>query len=107
MEKICDFKINNKIYTIYDVDRIFGKSSYVGSSNYDNRNIYIEYGTPKQMLYTLKHELMHVWLYENGHTNQNGNEVFSYEDLCEYAALSNDSINRIVKKYLQNKNNML
>jgi len=59
------------------------------------------------MLYTLKHELMHVWLYENGHKNQNGNECFTYEELCEYAALSNDSINRIVKKYLQSKNAMI
>lgn len=59
------------------------------------------------MLLTLKHELMHVWLYENGHTNQKGDEIFSYEDLCEYVALSNDSINRIVNKYLQSKEKML
>ena len=52
------------------------------------------------MLLTLKHELMHVWLYENGHQNQDGKEVFSYEDLCEYTALANDSINRIVKIYM-------
>lgn len=57
------------------------------------------------MLDTLKHELMHVWLYENGHTNQNGDECFSYEDVCEYSALANDSINRIVKLYIDSKNN--
>lgn len=60
-------------------------------------------GYYKDMLLTLKHELMHVWLYENGHTNQDGQEIFDYEDLCEYTALSNDSINRIVKEYLTAK----
>lgn len=55
------------------------------------------------MLLTLKHELMHVWLYENGHTNQNGDEVFNYEDVCEYVALSNNSINRIVELYINSK----
>lgn len=55
------------------------------------------------MLDTLKHELVHVWLYENGHKNQSGREVFSYEDVCEIAALSNNFVNRIVEKYLQNK----
>lgn len=60
-------------------------------------------GAYKDMLLTLKHELMHVWLYENGHTNQNGDEIFSYEDVCELAALSNSSINRIVNLYLEEK----
>lgn len=46
---------------------------------------------------------MHVWLYENGHTNQNEDEVFNYEDMCELVALSNDSINRIVNLYLEEK----
>ena len=60
-------------------------------------------GSYKDMLLTLKHELMHVWLYENGHKNQNGNEIFNYEDVCELVALSNNSINRIVKEYLKAK----
>lgn len=102
MEEICKFIINNKIYTIYDVDKIEGKDTYVGQSNYDNRKIFIEEGTKKDMLLTLKHELMHVWLYENGHKNQNQDEVFDYEDMCELVALSNDSINRIVKLYINN-----
>ena len=107
MEKICEFIVNNKIYTIYDVDRIDGKNSYVGRSDYINTDIYIEKGTLEQMLITLKHELMHVWLYENGHKNQDGKEVFSYEDMCELTALSNNSINRIVNEYLQTKNIVL
>lgn len=103
MKKICSFKINNRIYTIYDVDKIEGLDSYVGRSDYISTDIYIEYNTFEQMLFTLKHELMHVWLYENGHKNQNGQEIFNYEDLCELVALSNSSINRIVKKYLEAK----
>ena len=103
MEEICSFTINNKVYTIYDVDKIEGLNSYVGRSDYITTDIYIEYNTPEQMLLTLKHELMHVWLYENGHTNQDGQEIFDYEDLCELTALSNNSINKIVNLYLNTK----
>lgn len=62
-------------------------------------NIYKE-----QMMLTLKHELMHVWLYENGHKNQDNQEIFDYEELCELVALSNNSINRIVNLYINSKN---
>ena len=103
MEEICQFIINNHIYTIYDVDKIEEKNNYVGRSHYDDRTIYIEKGAKKDMLLTLKHELMHVWLYENGHKNQDGKEVFDYEDMCELVALSNNSINRITKLYLESK----
>jgi hypothetical protein len=75
------------------------RKSIVGRSAYDDRTIYVEYSTPYQMMLTLKHELMHVWLYEHGHTNQDGKEVFGYEDVCELTALSNDFINKIVKEY--------
>jgi len=103
MQEICEFKINDNVYKIYDVDKIEGKKNYIGSSNYENNEIFIEKGTPEQMLITLKHELMHVWLYENGHKNQTGDEVFNYEDMCELTALSNNSINRIVDLYLSSK----
>ena len=103
MEEICSFVINNHIYTIYNVDKIEGKENYVGRSHYEDRTIYVEKGNFKDMMLTLKHELMHVWLYENGHTNQNNDETFGYEDVCELVALSNDSINRIVDLYLKEK----
>ena len=103
MEEICQFVINKHIYTIYDVDKITGKENYVGRSHYEEKTIYIEKGNFKDMLLTLKHELMHVFLYENGHTNQNNDETFGYEDVCELVALSNDSINRIVNLYLDEK----
>lgn len=103
MRKICSFIINDRLYTIYDVDRISGKTSYVGQTQYDTGVVYIESATDEEMLLTLKHELMHIWLYENGHKNQDNNEMFSYEELCEYVALSNNFINRIVNKYLKSK----
>lgn len=102
MEEICKFKINNHIYTIYNVDRITGKEDYVGRSHYDDKTLYVEKGNFKDMLLTLKHELMHIWLFENGHTNQNNDEIFGYEDVCELVALSNDSINKITNLYLEN-----
>ena len=97
--EVCSFEINGRVYTIYNVDKIEGKEARVGEAAYEDASIYIEYGEPEEMLETLKHELMHVWLYENGHKNQDGKEVFSYEDLCEYAALSNTSINKVVELY--------
>ena len=57
--------------------------------------------TPEQMLFTLKHELAHVWLYENGHIYQDEEKRFTYEDMCEYIALSNNSINNVVDLYLK------
>ena len=51
------------------------------------------------MLLTLKHELMHVWLYEHGHWSQTEKCNFNYEELCELVALSNDFINKIVNEY--------
>lgn len=103
MYEICSFYINNKKYTIYDVEKIKGKKSYVGQSQYDNGKIFIEIGDYDNMILTLKHELMHVWLYENGHKNQNEDEIFDYEDVCELVALSNNSINKIVKEYCNSK----
>lgn len=86
----------------YSQDADTGGENYVGRSHYDDKTIYVEKGNFKDMLLTLKHELMHVWLFENGHTNQNNDEVFGYEDVCELVALSNNSINRITKLYLDN-----
>lgn len=107
MKKICEFEINGNRYSIYDVNKIEGRNTIVGRSDYNELTIFVEKGSLEQMLLTLKHELMHVWLYENGHTNQNNDETFGYEDVCELVALSNDSINRIVKEYLHNKKLLL
>lgn len=105
MQEICSFVINNRIYTIYDVDRIKGKKNYTGRSDYNDKTIFIEKADYDTMLIILKHELMHVWLYENGYENQTKECNFNFEQLCELVALSNDSINKIVQLYLDNKYN--
>ena len=42
MKKICEFIINDKVYSIYDVDKIDGKENYVGRSHYEDKTLYIE-----------------------------------------------------------------
>lgn len=101
MEEICSFTINNRIYTIFNVDKIEGKNSYVGQTDYLSTDILIEKGNFKDMLLTLKHELMHVWLYENGHINQTRRCTFDYEQVCELVAVSNNSINKVVNLYIE------
>ena len=102
MKKICSFEINNRIYTIFDVDRIFGKSTYVGQTDYDTREVYIEDNSYQEKLITLKHELVHVWLYENGYEYQGKDLCFCVEDVCEIVAYSNNFINSIIEKYIRN-----
>lgn len=102
MTKILDFTYRGKPYTVYDVDKIEGKDSYIGETNYDNGRILIEKGSRQEMLDTLKHELAHVWLYENGHPYQAGG-CFTYEDMCEYIAFSNNFVYEISQRYLDAK----
>lgn len=98
-EFICNFEINDKIYRIYNVDKIEGKKTFVGETNYDNRTVFIESGKYENMILTLIHELTHVWLYEIGHKTQD-NGCFSYEDVCEIVAYSKNFIDKIVNKYI-------
>ena len=102
MKEIIKFTINNKVYTIYDVEKIEGRNSYVGETQYKEGIILIEEGTKPHMIDTLGHELAHVWLYENGHPYQAGG-CFTYEDLCEYISFSNNSIHEITQEYLKAK----
>ena len=102
MKKICHFKINNRIYTIYNVNKIEGKSTYVGQTDYNTRHIYIENNSYYQKIITLKHELVHVWLYENGYKYQGKDLCFSVEDVCEIVAYSNYFINYVISKYIEN-----
>ena len=98
MQYICNFEINNRIYNIYNVDRIQGKKTFVGQTDYQTGEILIEKGKYENMLLTLKHELLHVWLYEKGYKNQQDG-CFSFEDICEICAYSNDFVNRVIKEY--------
>lgn len=54
------------------------------------------------LIKTLKHELVHVWLYEYGHA-QNDDKKYDYEDICEIVASSNDFINEVIEQYENNK----
>lgn len=102
MEEIMKFKINGKTYTIYDTDEIEGKDSYIGETRYEKGIVLIEKGSMKEMLDTVRHELAHIWLYENGHPYQAGG-CFTYEDMCEYISFSNESVYNITREYMEKK----
>ena len=99
------FKINNTEWNIKIVDEAtinneMKQDGTLGVTIYKTQGILL---LEKQanIIKTLKHELMHVWLYEYGH-NQNDDKTFTYEDVCEVVASSNDFINEIVEQYNQN-----
>lgn len=99
------FKINNTEWNIKNVDEAtinneMKQDDTLGVTIYKTQEILL---LEKQanIIKTLKHELMHVWLYEYGH-NQNNEKTFTYEDVCEIVASSNDFINEIVEQYKQN-----
>lgn len=98
------FKINGNIWKVLtisntQIDNIEGNNgeNFIhGSTRYGLNKIFINKETPEP-LRTLKHELMHVWLYEYGHRADE--KQFNEEDICEIVASSNDFINEIVNKY--------
>lgn len=94
----CGFAINERFYKIYDVDKIQGKLTYVGVTDYENATIFIEKSEMEDMIKTLVHEVMHVWMYENGYENQEGG-CFSYEDVCEFAAQAYELVQEVVEHY--------
>ena len=69
----------------------------VGLSKYREQEILIE-RSQKNIIKTLKHELMHVWLYEYGH-NQEEDVKYGVEEICEIVASSNKFINEIIDKF--------
>lgn len=99
------FKINNIDWTIENVDEATINNEMkcegtLGVTIYRSQKIML-LKNQANIIKTLKHELTHVWLYEYGH-NQNDDKIFSYEDVCEIVASSNDFINEIVEQYKQN-----
>ena len=87
-----------KYYKVYVVNRIKGKKSYIGETNYETRTIKIEKGSYSEMVDTLRHELMHIWLYELGYKEQNGG-CFTYEQVCEMSAMSNEFIFKETERF--------
>lgn len=92
------FKCNNTEYEIKEVACIEDEIETVGLTRYQEKIIYLKKLDKDFMIRTLKHELVHVWLYEYGH-NQDEKE-FNNEDVCEIVACSNDFINEVVVMYL-------
>lgn len=96
------FKINNTEWTIKEVTEAEinneMKNDYtMGVTIYKTQEILL-LKDQANIIKTLKHELMHVWLYEYGHA-QNDDKKYDYEDICEIVASSNDFINNIVEQY--------
>lgn len=96
------FKINNTEWTIEEVDEAtinneMKSDGTLGVTIYKTQTIML-LKDQANIIKTLKHELTHAWLYEYGH-NQNEDKTFTYEDVCEVVASSNDFINEIVEQY--------
>ena len=90
------FKINNTEYEIVEKEKLENEED-VGYTEYQSKRILLKKLDKDFMIKTLKHELMHVWLYEYGH-NQ-ADRIFNNEDVCEIVASSNDFINEVVDEY--------
>lgn len=97
------FRINNTEWTIKEVDGAninneTKQDGTLGVTIYKTQEILL-LEDQANIVKTLKHELMHVWLYEYGHA-QDENTTYGYEDICEIVASCNDFINQIVNQYL-------
>lgn len=100
------FEINNTEWEIKEVDEATMNNEMknvftLGVTIYRIQEILL-LKDQANIIKTLKHELMHVWLYEYGHA-QNDETKYNYEDVCEIVASSNDFINKIVEKFKYNK----
>ncbi len=103
-----EFEINNTTWIIEKVDEAtinneMKNDGTLGVTIFKNQKIML-LKDQANIIKTLKHELTHVWLYEYGH-NQNDEKTFSYEDVCEIVASSNDFINEIIQKYESKQKN--
>lgn len=97
------FEINNNVWEIKEISNAEMQNKYDldgfthGITIYSENIIYINQDTANKTR-TLKHELVHVWLWEYGHNQEE--KIFNNEDVCEIVACSNDFINSVVSKYL-------
>ena len=87
IKKVTEAEINNEMKNDYTMGVTIYKTQEILLLK-DQANI----------IKTLKHELVHVWLYEYGHA-QDDNTTYDYEDICEIVASSNDFINEVVNEY--------
>ena len=96
------FKINNTEWNIKVVDEAtinneMKQDGTLGVTIYKTQEILL-LENQANIIKTLKHELMHVWLYEYGHA-QDDNTTYGYEDICEIVASSNEFINEVIAEY--------
>ena len=96
------FKCNNSEWNIKVVDEAtinneMKQDGTLGVTIYKTQEILL-LENQANIIKTLKHELMHVWLYEYGHA-QDDNTTYGYEDICEIVASSNEFINEVVNEY--------
>ena len=80
-----------------EMDSKADEKETIGLTVYTEQTIYLVEHQPNKSR-TLKHELTHVWLYENGH-NQHEKE-FNHEDICEIVACITDFIQEAVDRYM-------
>lgn len=100
------FKINNTEWEIKLLDEAtmnneMKQDGTLGVTIYKTQVILL-LENQANVIKTLKHELMHVWLYEYGHP-QDDNSTYSYEDICEIVASSNEFVNKVVGQYANQK----
>lgn len=96
------FKVNNTEWTIKEVDEAtinneMKQDDTLGVTIYKTQEILL-LESQANIIKTLKHELTHVWLYEYGHV-QDDESNYSYEEICEIVASSNNFINEVVEQY--------
>lgn len=96
------FKINNTEWNIKIVDEAtinneMKQDGTLGVTIYKTQEILL-LEDQANTIKTLMHELMHVWLYEYGHNQEE--KKFDCEDICEIVASSNDFINQVVLQFL-------
>lgn len=95
------FKINNTEWIIKEVNEAIinnevKQDEILGLTIYKTQEILL-LESQANIIKTLKHELVHVWLYEYGHNQQE--KEFNCEDICEIVASSNDFINEVIEEY--------
>ena len=96
------FKINNTEWTIKEVSEAeinneMKNDFTLGVTIYKSQEILL-LKDQVNIIKALKHELMHVWMYEYGH-RQDDEKKFDYEDICEIVASSNDFVDEVVNEY--------
>ncbi len=101
------FKCNNSEWNIKTVDEATINNEMkvdgtLGVTIYKIQEILL-LENQANIIKTLKHELMHVWLYEYGHS-QDDDSTYKCEDVCEIVASSNEFINEVVNLYKSQDN---